>query len=178
MAWRAGARLFREIWPLIQAHVPEDEFRAEFVRDLLLLYHEKVTKPLPKPYLNQIIAVMGDIYEQEFPPELPDEPRHLLRERVGVQPHLHVESGLQRREPGAEVRVAAPRRQPGPRRGHVVVCGCRGVGLRTVEQLHNAGVAVVVVADVKDIDPVADRLLAGWDIPTVATIAPPAAALW
>jgi hypothetical protein len=35
MSWRAGARLFREIWPLIQRHVPEDEFRAEFVRDLL-----------------------------------------------------------------------------------------------------------------------------------------------
>jgi Trk K+ transport system NAD-binding subunit len=49
-----------------------------------------------------------------------------------------------------------------------VVCGCRGVGLRTVEQLHNAGVAVVVVADPKDIDPVADRLLSGWDIPRIA----------
>jgi hypothetical protein len=27
--------LFRDIWPLIQRHVPEDEFRAEFVRDLI-----------------------------------------------------------------------------------------------------------------------------------------------
>jgi hypothetical protein len=35
MSWSAGARLFRDIWPLIQRHVPEDEFRAEFVRDLL-----------------------------------------------------------------------------------------------------------------------------------------------
>ncbi len=35
MSWRAGARLFREIFPLIQRHVPEDDFRAEFVRDLL-----------------------------------------------------------------------------------------------------------------------------------------------
>jgi Trk K+ transport system NAD-binding subunit len=50
----------------------------------------------------------------------------------------------------------------------VVVCGCRGVGLRTVEQLHNAGVTVVVVADPDDVDPVADRLLAGWDIPRIA----------
>ena len=33
--------------------------------------------------------------------------------------------------------------------GHVVVCGLGGVGLRTVEQLHGAGVAVVVV----DLDP-------------------------
>jgi hypothetical protein len=35
MSWRAGARLFRDIWPLIQVHVPEKEFRAEFTRDLL-----------------------------------------------------------------------------------------------------------------------------------------------
>jgi hypothetical protein len=35
MSWRAGARLFREMWPLIQRHVPEDDFRAELVRDLL-----------------------------------------------------------------------------------------------------------------------------------------------
>jgi hypothetical protein len=35
VAWRAGARLFREMWPLIQAHIPEDDFRAEFERDLI-----------------------------------------------------------------------------------------------------------------------------------------------
>jgi hypothetical protein len=38
VAWRAGARLFRGIWPLIQAHVPEEDFRAEFVWDLLRLF--------------------------------------------------------------------------------------------------------------------------------------------
>jgi hypothetical protein len=26
------------MWPLIQAHVPEDDFRAEFVRDLLRFF--------------------------------------------------------------------------------------------------------------------------------------------
>jgi hypothetical protein len=35
MSWRAGARLFREIWPLIQVHVPEDDFREEFIKNLL-----------------------------------------------------------------------------------------------------------------------------------------------
>jgi hypothetical protein len=35
VSWRAGARLFRDLWPLIQAHVPETDFREEFVRDLL-----------------------------------------------------------------------------------------------------------------------------------------------
>lgn len=38
MAWRAGARLVREMWPLIQAHIPEDDFRHEFVRDLLAFF--------------------------------------------------------------------------------------------------------------------------------------------
>ena len=38
MSWRAGASLFREMWPLIQAHIPEEEFRVEFLRDLLLLF--------------------------------------------------------------------------------------------------------------------------------------------
>jgi hypothetical protein len=35
MSWRAGARLFRDIWPLIQLHVPDQPFRAEFIRDLI-----------------------------------------------------------------------------------------------------------------------------------------------
>ena len=38
MSWRKGATLFREIWPLIQAHVSESDFRAEFVRDLLKFF--------------------------------------------------------------------------------------------------------------------------------------------
>ncbi len=49
--------------------------------------------------------------------------------------------------------------------GHVIVCGLRGVGLRTVEQLHLSGVSVVVVDD----DP--DLRLAGivedWGIPRI-----------
>jgi len=52
-----------------------------------------------------------------------------------------------------------------PTKGHVIVCGLRGVGLRTVEQLHLSGVAVVVVDDDPD-----DRLAAvvkGWGIPWV-----------
>jgi hypothetical protein len=38
MSWRAGARLFREMWPLIRTHVPEDDFRADFVHDLLKFF--------------------------------------------------------------------------------------------------------------------------------------------
>jgi Trk K+ transport system NAD-binding subunit len=55
--------------------------------------------------------------------------------------------------------------QQGPT-GHVVVCGVRGAGLRTVEQLHAAGIEVVVVADGPD--PVADVALAGWGVRRVA----------
>lgn len=35
MSWRAGALLFRDILPLIQRYVPESDFRADFVRDLI-----------------------------------------------------------------------------------------------------------------------------------------------
>lgn len=35
MSWRAGANMFREIWPPIQRHMPDDDVRADFVRDLI-----------------------------------------------------------------------------------------------------------------------------------------------
>ena len=35
MSWRSGAQLFREMWPLIQRHIPEPDVRYEFVRDLI-----------------------------------------------------------------------------------------------------------------------------------------------
>lgn len=47
-------------------------------------------------------------------------------------------------------------------RGHVIVCGLDGVGLRTVEQLHLAGVPVVVVDDQPD--PRLARIIARWDV--------------
>ena len=49
--------------------------------------------------------------------------------------------------------------------GHVIVCGLHSVGLRTVEQLHAAGVQVVVI------DPVPDQALVAWvrawDVPVM-----------
>ncbi|GAB2567244.1 hypothetical protein Aab01nite_45120 [Paractinoplanes abujensis] len=50
-------------------------------------------------------------------------------------------------------------------RGHIIVCGLDDVGLRTVEQLHLAGVAVVVVED--DADPRLVRVVRGWGVPVV-----------
>jgi hypothetical protein len=35
MAWRAGAKLFRDIWPFIEAQVEPDEFRQVFVELIL-----------------------------------------------------------------------------------------------------------------------------------------------
>ncbi len=64
--------------------------------------------------------------------------------------------------------MRAQQHPPVPQSGHIVVCGCRGVGFRTVEQLHNAGVSVVVVANPPDIDPVAEQLLDDWEIPRIA----------
>ncbi len=50
-------------------------------------------------------------------------------------------------------------------RGHVIVCGLQGVGLRMVEQLDQAGVAVVVVDDEPDQRLV--RIVEGWEVPFI-----------
>ena len=50
-------------------------------------------------------------------------------------------------------------------RGHIIVCGLDDVGLRTVEQLHLAGVRIVVVED--DADPRLVRVVRGWGVPVV-----------
>jgi len=46
--------------------------------------------------------------------------------------------------------------------GHVIVCGLRGVGLRTVEQLHQSGIPVVVVDDDPDLR--LARIIEGWGV--------------
>ena len=52
-----------------------------------------------------------------------------------------------------------------PREGHVIVCGLQGVGLRMVEQLHQAGVDVVVVDDEPEQRLV--RVVEAWGIPYI-----------
>jgi Trk K+ transport system NAD-binding subunit len=49
--------------------------------------------------------------------------------------------------------------------GHVIVCGLAGVGLRTVEQLHLAGVRVVVVDDRPDMR--LTPVVRAWGVPQV-----------
>jgi Trk K+ transport system NAD-binding subunit len=51
-------------------------------------------------------------------------------------------------------------------RGHVIVCGLRGVGLRIVEQLSLSGVPAVVVDDDPDVR--LARTLVSWGVPHVA----------
>jgi Trk K+ transport system NAD-binding subunit len=51
-------------------------------------------------------------------------------------------------------------------RGHVIVCGLDGVGLRIVEQLYHAGVRVAVVEDGADMRLV--RVVRAWGVPVVA----------
>jgi len=51
-------------------------------------------------------------------------------------------------------------------RGHVIVCGLPGVGLRIVEQLTLSGVPAVVVDD--DPDPPLARLIETWRVPLIA----------
>ena len=35
MSWRAGSKLFSEIWRLIQSNIPDREVRVEFTGELL-----------------------------------------------------------------------------------------------------------------------------------------------
>ena len=50
----------------------------------------------------------------------------------------------------------------GSRRGHVIVCGLKGVGFRVVEQLHLSGTEVVVIDD--DAHPRLSRMLEHWGV--------------
>lgn len=50
-------------------------------------------------------------------------------------------------------------------RGHVIVCGLRGVGLRIIEQLSLSGVPAVVIDD--DPDMRLARILASWNVPQI-----------
>ena len=40
MSWRSGSKLFREVWPLLQTHLPRRAERQEFLQDLLKLMLE------------------------------------------------------------------------------------------------------------------------------------------
>jgi Trk K+ transport system NAD-binding subunit len=53
--------------------------------------------------------------------------------------------------------------------GHVIVCGLGGVAMRTIEQLHLSGVAVVVVADGGQTQ--RQQALVRWGIPRIAASA-------
>ncbi|MCU1630774.1 MAG: Calcium-gated potassium channel mthK [Pseudonocardia sp.] len=53
------------------------------------------------------------------------------------------------------------------RAGHVVVCGIGAVGVRTIEQLHAAGVEVVAVEAGDEPGPGTERLLDSWGVPRV-----------
>lgn len=38
MSWRSGSKLFLEVWPLLQANIPDREHRIEFTSKLLQLF--------------------------------------------------------------------------------------------------------------------------------------------
>jgi hypothetical protein len=40
MSWRRGSQLFTEMWPLIQANIPDREHRIDFTARLLKLFEE------------------------------------------------------------------------------------------------------------------------------------------
>ena len=40
MSWRTGSTIFLEIWPILQAHIEEEDERIEFTGKLLKLFIE------------------------------------------------------------------------------------------------------------------------------------------
>jgi hypothetical protein len=40
MSWRRGSKLFCEMWPLIQANIPDREHRIDFTARLLKLFED------------------------------------------------------------------------------------------------------------------------------------------
>ena len=45
MSWRTGSRIFWELWPKVEAAIPEAENRAAFTRDLLKFFMEHDVPP-------------------------------------------------------------------------------------------------------------------------------------
>jgi Trk K+ transport system NAD-binding subunit len=91
---------------------------------------------------------------------VPDGPAP-ARTAPGLQQGGHAAVGSEQGHP-----AATP--EGPPTGGHVIVYGVRGVGLRTVEHLHAAGIeTIVVVAGLDDADPVAEALLESWNVPWV-----------
>ena len=66
MAWRAGAALFTEMWPLIAARVQPDEFRQEFTERLLVYFLECDVDATDlaglHPEVDQALARLGELY--------------------------------------------------------------------------------------------------------------------
>jgi hypothetical protein len=64
MAWRAGATLFSEIWPIIAARVKPDEFRKEFTERLLTYFLECDVDPADLEGLHpEVDAVLRKLAE-------------------------------------------------------------------------------------------------------------------
>jgi hypothetical protein len=41
MSWRRGSKLFCEMWPLIEANIPDRELRIDFTARLLKLFEDE-----------------------------------------------------------------------------------------------------------------------------------------
>jgi hypothetical protein len=45
MSWRAGSKLFIEIWPAIQLHIPDQPERIQFTAELLKVFAKEDMDP-------------------------------------------------------------------------------------------------------------------------------------
>jgi HEAT repeat protein len=69
MSWRSGAKLFTEMWPLLQARIPESARRQEFLGRLLALFLEWDVDPENLADLHsevrQALVALGATVEEE-----------------------------------------------------------------------------------------------------------------
>ena len=104
MAWRAGAKLFREIWPLVLKHEPEGNFRREFTTDLLDLFlgcdvdpsdiqglHPEVDQALRVANRQRIAQSGRSCHRQRIATLKVSQDRHRSCQRVAVRRSLGVQ---------------------------------------------------------------------------------------
>jgi hypothetical protein len=69
VSWRSGAQLFAEIWPLLQARIPDARMRRQFLGQLLTLFLEWDVDPETvadlHPEVRQALAVLGEVVQEE-----------------------------------------------------------------------------------------------------------------
>jgi hypothetical protein len=52
MSWRAGGKMFREMWPLLQKYIEQREYRSDFAKRLIAVFEEDDMDPVDLRHLD------------------------------------------------------------------------------------------------------------------------------